>query len=269
MEEIIIKESDAIIVRERGATKHDVNLEIVKKPKERNKNNIGIKIEKIDDFYFIENYQDLKNDFYFGTGIILFAFILFFWLGQSIRGILVVLIPIILFGIYTFFKGVIFNNTKVIMDRQRGLFSYPAFFSNKQIVTKFENVVFLIVYVGKMAIPTLKSPQRRKFFNFTFVTIDVLDFLSFYVWYMDKNRPLPPGDAFDEFRERDFQRRKSEGFPSPLYPSFVPTPEATPEQQQERDKYWEERFTTDENGETLRHFWERDRSLKVKSTQNN
>ena len=59
---------------------------------------------------------------------------------------------------------------------------------------------------------------------------------SFYVWYMDKNRPLPPGTAFDPYRQKDFERRKNEGFPRPLYPSNIPTPEATPEQQQERER---------------------------------
>ncbi len=66
----------------------------------------------------------------------------------------------------------------------------------------------------------------------------VEDFWTLYVWFMDKNRPLPPGTAFDPYREKDFQRRKAEGFPPPLYPSLVPTPEATPEQQKEREKYW-------------------------------
>ena len=61
---------------------------------------------------------------------------------------------------------------------------------------------------------------------------------------MDKNRPLPPGDAFDPYRERDFLRRKAEGFPPPLYKSYVPTPEATPEQQKEREQYWtDEQYT--------------------------
>lgn len=40
---------------------------------------------------------------------------------------------------------------------------------------------------------------------------------SFYVLYMDRNRPLPPGSAFDAYREKDFLRRKAEGFPEPLY----------------------------------------------------
>jgi hypothetical protein len=55
---------------------------------------------------------------------------------------------------------------------------------------------------------------------------------------MDKNRPLPLGEAFDECRDIDFERRKSERFPKPLYYSQIPTPEATPEQQKEREKYW-------------------------------
>lgn len=54
------------------------------------------------------------------------------------------------------------------------------------------------------------------------------------VWYMDKNRPLPPGTAFDPYRQKDFERRKAAGFPKPLFPSKIATPEATPEQQAER-----------------------------------
>jgi hypothetical protein len=42
---------------------------------------------------------------------------------------------------------------------------------------------------------------------------------SFYLQYMDKNRPLPAGNVFDEYREKDFERRKSEGHKAPIYPS--------------------------------------------------
>ena len=57
---------------------------------------------------------------------------------------------------------------------------------------------------------------------------------SLIVWYMDKNRPLPSGTAFDPYRQKDYERRKAAGFPKPLYPSDIETPEATPEQQKER-----------------------------------
>ncbi|MFL0169483.1 hypothetical protein [Tenacibaculum maritimum] len=59
---------------------------------------------------------------------------------------------------------------------------------------------------------------------------------SFMVWYMDKNRPLPPGSAFGTYREQDYQRRKAAGFPKPLYPSKIATPEATKEQQAARKR---------------------------------
>lgn len=42
---------------------------------------------------------------------------------------------------------------------------------------------------------------------------------------MDKNRPLPPGEALDPYRESDYLHRKAEGFPEPLYRSVVETPE--------------------------------------------
>ena len=51
---------------------------------------------------------------------------------------------------------------------------------------------------------------------------------SYWVWYMDKNRPLPPGSAFDTYRKKDFERRKAEGFPAPFYKSLIPTPEYVP-----------------------------------------
>ena len=62
------------------------------------------------------------------------------------------------------------------------------------------------------------------------------DGISFFFWYMDKNRPLPPDKSFDAHRQADFERRKAEGFPRPLYPSDVPTPEYTEEQQRERER---------------------------------
>ena len=65
---------------------------------------------------------------------------------------------------------------------------------------------------------------------------DIYAFWDFVVWYMDKNRPLPTGTAFDPYREADFQRRKAEGFPKPLYKSYIPTPEATRHQQLERER---------------------------------
>ena len=48
---------------------------------------------------------------------------------------------------------------------------------------------------------------------------------SALVWYMDKNRPLPPGKVLDPYREKDYNRRKAEGFPPPLFFASIDTPE--------------------------------------------
>lgn len=67
---------------------------------------------------------------------------------------------------------------------------------------------------------------------------------SILVWYMDKNRPLPPGELFDPYREKDYERRKAEGFQPPFYPASIDTPENTPEREKERikreKKYWQQ-----------------------------
>ena len=61
------------------------------------------------------------------------------------------------------------------------------------------------------------------------------EILSFYLWYMDKNRPLPSGKIFDPYREQDYARRKAEGFPKPIFMG-IDTPEATEAQQKEREQ---------------------------------
>ena len=63
---------------------------------------------------------------------------------------------------------------------------------------------------------------------------------SFIVWYMDKNRPLPPGKVFDPYRKRDYERRKAEGVLEPLYESWISIFEDYDEQFQAR-KEQEER----------------------------
>lgn len=44
--------------------------------------------------------------------------------------------------------------------------------------------------------------------------------LPFTIWFMDRNRPLPPGEIFDIYRIKDYERRKAEGFPPPLFPAY-------------------------------------------------
>ncbi len=61
--------------------------------------------------------------------------------------------------------------------------------------------------------------------------------ISMHAWFMDKNRPLPPGSAYDKFRELDYLRRKAEGFQEPLYPSDFEITEETKEQEKEKREF--------------------------------
>lgn len=88
---------------------------------------------------------------------------------------------------------------------------------------------------------------------------------SFYVWYMDKNRPLPPGDAFDAYRQQDFERRKAEGFPPPLYKSLVPTPE----QQSIREGFWKDEDFIPTQEEAYFSIWKGLKSKINEINQNN
>lgn len=148
----------------------------------------------------------------------------------------------------------IFSKTRyIIFDRTQGLISYPGPLGKKSIVSEFDNVAANISLVGRMGL-ALKLFHSNGITYTTLSSYNQIQDWCLYVWYMDKNRPLPPGNAFDPYRQKDFERRKAEGFPPPLYPSFIPTPEATTEQQVEREQYWEERFTNS-GKEIQRHLW--------------
>ena len=132
--------------------------------------------------------------------------------------------------------GLIAPYRELILNREAGTISLHKPFKKDNIIIPFNRGI------GWWRITGTKS-------NFSFIlwfslrgqggelaSVYIEEFWDFVVWYMDKNRPLPPGTAFDPYREADFQRRKAEGFPKPLYGSIIETPEATPEQQAERER---------------------------------
>lgn len=130
-----------------------------------------------------------------------------------------------------------------VLDRKKGKITFPERFPiswfGKTITIPFSDVKLGFGFRGTAHFLTglrlaviYSNGQNRT------IEGDATDTFAFLVWYMDRNRPLPPGELFDPYRQKDFERRKVEGFPPPLYPSSIPTPEATPEQQKEREKYW-------------------------------
>ncbi len=220
--------------------KNNLKIEVIQLPESRDINNSKLYKKKIkfNNKLYVYDSHDMVFDLYLGGGTIILG-LLGLLILSYIEGI------IFLSGIL-FFIGVLIiisswlkrNNKKLILDRNQTLISYPDYFFKKPIVTKFENTVAIIGGTGSYGALILKLRQTSFFTNYHINNYAPLKYWSFMVWYMDKNRPLPPGNAFDSYRDKDFKRRKTEGFPPPLYRSAVPTPEATPEQQAERERYW-------------------------------
>ncbi len=162
--------------------------------------------------------------------------------------------------LFLYFSVKLFINKKVfiILDREHGIFSFPYRINRyKSYTLKFDEAIVFWTgsggVTGNLDMHLVAQHPDKKIGGANLISHHIRDYRktwSFYVWYMDRNRPLPPGTAFDPYREKDFQRRKAEGFPKPLYRSHIPTPEATPEQQAEREKYWKdeiEEFTREPN----------------------
>ncbi|WP_281979994.1 hypothetical protein [Tenacibaculum mesophilum] len=134
------------------------------------------------------------------------------------------------------------KHKELVLYRLNGTVSYPDSFYGKPLQGKFSELKAVISISGD--IDGAPGDEKLKFVNtFRPRKIDILRTISYddpyqewslFVWYMDKNRPLPPGTAFDPYRQQDFERRKALGFPRPLYKSTIPTPEFTKEQQAER-----------------------------------
>ena len=119
----------------------------------------------------------------------------------------------ILASFFLLLNGLLAPSRRFVLDRMKGTVTFPhhLFFSRytipfSKVIPGYSNgnLGFAHPYSG-IVIPVLGAYDSG--------------WWSFYVLYMDKNRPLPQGDAFHPYREKDFLRRKAEGFPKPIYPS--------------------------------------------------
>ena len=208
--------------------------------------NKGVIVDKADHSFYVEDASG--SGAYIFLGVVFSAITIYPLYKYNLKegGILYVLfIILLLISLFMIFYGIFANKEykKVILDRMNGTITYPDSFFRKPLKGKFKDLKVIISISGGDGYST---KEYLKFVNtFSPRLVDSLKTVSyddpyqhwsFMVWYMDKNRPLPPGTAFDEYRQQDFERRKEEGFPKPLYPSRFETPEATPAQQRERKK---------------------------------
>jgi len=144
---------------------------------------------------------------------------------------------VVIFSIYYYLT---MPKKECIFNREDGLLTLPGAMWNPNTTMPIKKVMF--VYTGPSAQGTgaykLQIMRPDKFYSRYLCSLGhtCYEDISFFLWYMDKNRPLPPGTAFDPYREKDYARRKAAGFPIPLFDASFDTPEATPEQQAERKR---------------------------------
>ena len=216
-------------------------------PKKNKKDKVGqgSLVTKADDVSYIENrsFRWSKNKSIDPIVVYLIGlFLVFFLICRPYRGIWE-------FVIFLFFGGgtligIIYGYVSPIKhfvaNRQTGKLRVPISMKKPAVWVNFdegfayEKTAYLDNFYTSLFFQT--KPEVKPGAVFSLADWERQDYWSFLVWYMDKNRPLPPGTAFDAYRQQDYERRKAEGFPKPLYPSEIETPEATPEQQAERKK---------------------------------
>ncbi len=129
---------------------------------------------------------------------------------------------------------------EIIFNREDGVITFPGFLWRLNITMPIKKVIFSRSAPSAQGIGShqLEIVRPDKSYSLFLLSLGhtCYEDLSFFLWYMDKNRPLPPGTAFDPYRQQDFERRKAVGFPLPLFPAAFETPEATPAQQAERNR---------------------------------
>jgi len=211
-------------------------------------NNSKLLILQADDKFFITKSGTAVVGIFFGILAVAFGFWILFGNGIENYGIWENLMTysIMLAGVFFIIYGFTVDKTnkRLILDRLNGTISYPDLFYLPALKGKFKDLTVVISVSGD--IDGMPGREYLKFVNTfkprkldllrTITYEDPYEEWSFYVWYMDKNRPLPPGSAFDPYRQQDFERRKREGFPKPLYKSYIETPEFTQKQQKERER---------------------------------
>ena len=177
-------------------------------------------VTRADDQFFIVDDSSALGIFYLCIGIVLFFVTLFLW-GESNTEIILSASSFLIGSFYIIYK---FTSPKkiLILDRLNGIITFPGFLYGKPITMSFEEVLAQIK--GRGYGLALLHKNKITFYDFD-LQYGPLRSWSFMVWYMDKNRPLPLGKVFDPYRQKDYERRKKEGFPKPLYQSWIATPE--------------------------------------------
>lgn len=130
-------------------------------------------------------------------------------------------------------EDAVWNEESISFNRKLGTVTFPSKFTKKHKTINFKSLKFYTlyypVYPEKRGIyyeVIIQDAEDKELLSL-YVTQHSTSFYSTLVWYMDKNRPLPPSKFFNKYRKQDYERRKHKGFPPPLYPSEIEITEET------------------------------------------
>ena len=182
-------------------------------------------ITRADDQFFIMNNSITLGNFHLYIGLVLFLFALFLF-GEGTNTEITLSASSFLIGSFYIIYNFTHPKKILILDRLNGIITFPGFLYGKPITMSFEEVLAEVRGGYGAGMATLALLHQNKLTAYSAILESTpLQSWSFMVWYMDKNRPLPPGKVFDSYRQKDYERRKKEGFPKPLYQSWIATPE--------------------------------------------
>ena len=217
---------------------------IMEKPSDTKKNTFEYGTIRADDQFYINDmgYGVSHIDLYVGIIFYSLALISLVSNKDTIEDRTIFSIIFFIIGSFSFLHYYKYSKKLLVLDRLNGMVTYPGFLFSKPCSVPFDE---LLASVASFA----NAGASLVFYHYNGITgtsISAEDYKpsgnwSFIVWYMDKNRPLPPGEAFDPYRKKDFQRRKAEGFPPPLYPSYIDTPEDSESQKELSQLHREEK----------------------------
>jgi len=217
---------------------------IIEKPSDTKKNTFEYGTIRADDQFYINDmgYGVSHIDLY--VGIIFYSLVLISLVSNkdTIEDRTIFSIIFFIIGSFSFLHYYKYSKKLLVLDRLNGMVTYPGFLFSKPCSVPFDE---LLASVASFA----NAGASLVFYHYNGITgtsifagkCKISGNWSFIVWYMDKNRPLPPGEAFDPYRKKDFQRRKAEGFPPPLYPSYIDTPEDSESQKELSQLHREEK----------------------------
>ena len=217
---------------------------IMEKPSDTKKNTFEYGTIRADDQFYINDmgYGVSHIDLYVGIIFYSLALISLVSNKDTIENRTIFSIIFFIIGSFSFLHYYKYSKKLLVLDRLNGMVTYPGFLFSKPCSVPFDE---LLASVASFA----NAGASLVFYHYNGITgtsifagkCKISGNWSFIVWYMDKNRPLPPGEAFDPYRKKDFQRRKAEGFPPPLYPSYIDTPEDSESQKELSQLHREEK----------------------------